>query len=61
MGQDWPWVDGGYMEFIILLGLVLCANIFITKSIFKTPSVPIFMMKLIDLNSKFANKKTGSF
>lgn len=49
------------MGFIILLGLVLCANVFITKkSIFKKPSVPIFMMKLMDLNSKFANKKTGS-
>lgn len=44
--------------FTILLGLVLCANFSLTTRafIFKKQSVPIFMMKLMDLNSKFAKK-----
>lgn len=45
--------------FIVLLGLVLCANFPLTTTkafIFKKQSVPIFMMKLMNLNSKFAKK-----
>lgn len=57
LGQDWPWVDGGYHT---LGSSFVCRCPQNKKSIFKEQSVPIFMMKLMDLNCKFANRKTGS-
>lgn len=55
MGWDEAWVDDGYMEVIIPLGLLLCSLTFtITRNVFfkKANSVLIFMMKLMNLNCK---------
>lgn len=60
-GQDWPWVERGYLGPYRAICLLLCTFKFLhnKKFIFKKRIVPIFMMKPMDLNYKLTNKEIG--